>query len=88
MVITADCLSAHGSSILPRVAKLNAPMAELADAPDLGSGAERCESSSLSWGTKVLGGEQHWRLQRTVNPSSSDTTGFDSLTTHQFRPVS
>ena len=31
-----------------------------------------------------MGGEQHWRLQRTVNPSSSDTTGFDSLTTHHI----
>ena len=31
-----------------------APMAKLVDAPDLGSGIERCESSSLSWGTKVL----------------------------------
>ena len=32
-----------------------APLAELVDAPDLGSGAERCESSSLLGGTKSEG---------------------------------
>ena len=30
---------------------LFAPLVELVDTPDLGSGAERCESSSLSGGT-------------------------------------
>ena len=30
-------------------------MAELVDAPDLGSGAERRESSSLSFRTKLFG---------------------------------
>ena len=29
---------------------------ELVDTPDLGSGIARCESSSLSWGTKYYGG--------------------------------
>jgi len=29
-----------------------APLAKLVDAPDLGSGIERCESSSLLGGTK------------------------------------
>jgi hypothetical protein len=28
-------------------------MVKLVDTPDLGSGAERCPSSSLGWGTKL-----------------------------------
>jgi hypothetical protein len=32
----------------------NAPMAKLVDAPDLGSGIERCVGSSPTWGTKVF----------------------------------
>ena len=32
-----------------------APLAELVDAPDLGSGIERCKSSSLLGGTKIWG---------------------------------
>ena len=30
-----------------------APLVKLVDTPDLGSGAERCESSSLSWSTNT-----------------------------------
>ena len=34
--------------------KIDAEVAELVDAPDLGSGAARCESSSLSFRTIIL----------------------------------
>jgi hypothetical protein len=45
---------ADSSILLPRSkVKLveNAPMAKLVDAPDLGSGIERCVGSSPTWGT-------------------------------------
>jgi hypothetical protein len=54
--LVAEC----GIQLLHSVSKFvwnhivfNAPLAELVDAPDLGSGIERCESSSLLGGTKL-----------------------------------
>ena len=57
-------------------------MAELVDAPDLGSGAERCESSSLSWGTKLLFHDSTEVVQLTVNqlvPGSIPGRGANSF---------
>ena len=49
----------------------NAPLAELVDAPDLGSGIERCESSSLLGGTNWMFSTAVVRHLDTVKVSGS-----------------
>ena len=61
---------------------LNAPMAELVDALDLGSSAVRCKSSSLFWGTKL---RKRGRVVEGTSLLTKQTERFREFESLRFR---